>query len=580
MLGELYQYALDHELIVRPGFKEKNVKYYLSFGKSGQFLGVQPAVSNPVMCPDIGSLANGTTKSNIVVEKAEVVLNIPDSDGNYKRGQKHEFYIASMKEAAQYDSLFAIAINALESNLEQIREEYVRNKRKRGDMVGLIVDGKALEESDGYLEWWEEFRRRFGKAASVETGKSRCFITGQLTVPMVTIPPVSGLISVGGHTKGDTLICFDKDAYRSYGFEQAANAAVSEFAMTGVNAALGKLLEKSKPLAGSKNIHWFSQKIEHDIIEALDFDFGFEVGTEGSGDAQDESIDEDEQKIKTLYDFLFTAEYPQNPQNRYYMMSLSGVNGRIMIRNYDEGSYDVLYQNIKIWYNDILISNVGYPKLWRIYSRLLKYSESEKKISERIAKELSGLAPKIEYSIFHNTPLPDETARRALAYIRSKMYASEEKHRVIDIAACQILKAWLNRKYRNEKKEELQIMEKLNKHSPSKAYQTGRLIAVYVALQNKALDGVNSGVAEKYYSSACTMPALVVGKLAQLSQYHLSKLNESGKVFYNKMLQEIAVKIGTEIPNTYSLEEQSQFALGYYFQNAEIYNSNKAKEDK
>ena len=578
MLGELYQYALDQKLVVRPGFKGKNVKCYLSFGKSGEFLGIQPALK-PAMCPDIGSLANGTTKSNVIVEKAEVVLNLPDDNGNYKRRQKHDFYISSMKEAAQYDNLFAIAMNSLELYLEQIIQEYLSQKGKPGDMIGLMVGGKALEESDDYLEWWEEFRGKFGKTKANENCKKRCFITGDLTVPMITVPPVSGLISVGGHTKGDALICFDKDAYRSYGFEQAANATVSEFAMTGVNAALGKLLEDSIPLAGAKNIHWFSKEVEYDIIEALEFDFGIEEQTEDDSEEQEENVIEDEQRIKSLYNFLFTAEHPQNPQNRYYIMSVSGVNGRVMIRSYDEGSYEALYHNIKVWYDDILILNVGYPKLRRIYTRLLKYTESEKKVSERIAKELSGMSPKIVFSIFHNTPLPDDAARRALAYIRSKMYDSEEKHRVIDGIACQILKAWLNRKCRKEKKEEFQVMEKLNKNSPSKAYQTGRLIAVYVALQNAALGGVNSGVAEKYYSSACTTPALVVGKLAQLSQYHLSKLGEGGKVFYNKMLQEIAVKIGTEIPRTYSLEEQSQFALGYYFQNAEIYNSNKEKED-
>lgn len=576
MLGELYQYALDQRLIVRSGFKEKNVKYYLAFGISGDFLGIQPALKL-ARCPDIGSLAQGD-KSNIIVEKADIILNLPDNSGNYKRKQKHDFYISAMKEAAQYDNLFAIAMNGFERYYEQIVQEYLTQKGKSSDMIGFMVDGKPLEDSVDYLEWWESFRASFRKGKSADNARNRCLITGELTIPMVTVPSFSGLSSVGGHTMGNILICFDKDAYCSYGLKKAANAAVGEYAMTGVNAALKKLLEESVPLAGAKNIHWFSQEVEYDIIDALDIDFGIEEKTEDGFVERDETRAEDEQRVKSLYDFLFTAEYPQNPRNRYYMMSVSGVKSRVMIRSYDEGTYDVLYQNIKTWYEDISILNAGYPGLWRIYTRLLKYSGSEKKLSERISKELSGLAPKIVFSIFHNTPLPDDTAWRALAYTRSKMYDSDEKQRVMDRLACQILKAWLNRKYRKEEKEEFSVMSELNKNSPSKAYQTGRLIAVYVALQNKALNGVNSGVAEKYYSSACTTPALVVGKLAQLSQYHLSKLDEGGKVFYNKMLQEIAVKIGTDIPKTYTLEEQSQFALGYYFQQAEIYKSNKEKE--
>lgn len=76
MLEALYKYANDHSLAARPGFKTKNVKYYIMLSANGDFLGFDP-VTVPPMCPDIGSLANGTTKSNIIAEKAEVIFNIP-----------------------------------------------------------------------------------------------------------------------------------------------------------------------------------------------------------------------------------------------------------------------------------------------------------------------------------------------------------------------------------------------------------------------------------------------------------------------------------------------------------------------
>ena len=115
-------------------------------------------------------------------------------------------------------------------------------------------------------------------------------------------------------------------------------------------------------------------------------------------------------------------------------------------------------------------------------------------------------------------------------------------------------------------------MDKLNKDSPSAAYQTGRLLAVYAALQNKALGDVNAGIDEKYFTSACTSPAFVMGKLAALSQYHLSKL-EGGGIYYKNMLNEIASKIGGSFPKTMTLEQQGEFALGYYHPNAEMYST-------
>ena len=589
MLEALYQYAKDHELIVKPGFKPKKVKYYISFSENGDFIGFDRLEDDtPLpMCPDIGSLANGTTKSNIIAEKAEVIFNLPDKEGNCKREQKQKFYLDALTEAAKYDPLFEPACKGLQKHLEAIREAFLSDKkRKPADFLSIKVDGKPLESSTGYLEWWESFRKQFDTKKS--SGEMRCFITGALTEPVKTVPPVSGLSRVGGHTKGDSFICFDKDAYKSYGFEQAANAAVSESAITGVNAALADLMKDAPILAGAKHIHWFSQQTENDVTELLDLDLdlGFDRDEE-TADETAEQIESDEQRVRKMFRALQENALPDMPENRYYMMSLSGVNGRVMIRSYDEGTYDELCGNLRAWYKDIEIYIDGhgykYPKLFAINRHLLKYTTDLDslpihKLSERIDKELSGVAPQIMYAIMHNTPLPDTVAAKALAYIRSDLYTganddSNKKSREPDRIACQILKAWLNRRYRNNNKEESIIMDKLNPETPSAAYQTGRLMAVYASLQNAALGDVNAGIVERYYTSACTSPALVMGKLATLAQYHLSKLKgeKPGLAqIYSKDLEEISCKIGKEMPKRFTLDQQAEFALGYYFQCAEI----------
>lgn len=585
MLEALYKYAQDNKLAVRPGFKAKKIKYHICFSANGDFMGFSTVEDDaePPMCPDIGSLANGTTKSNIIAEKAEVILDLPDKNGEHKRGLKQKFYIASMTEAGEYDQRFIVAVNGLNEHIEEIQKAYSEIKKaKPDDFISIKVDNFPLENSTDYLSWWEKFRKGFDtkkKSSSV-----RCFITGDLTEPKQTVPPVQGLISVGGHTKGDSFICFDKDAYKSYGFEQAANAAVSEEAVTAVNSALAKLLKEAPPpVAGAKYVHWFSEKTEYDVFKM--FDLGF---TEISQNNDDEQISEDEHRVREMFSFMRNRSLPYMPKNRYYMMALSGVNGRVMIRSYDEGTYDELCGNIRAWYDDLAIYEEKYGrryfKLFHIYSRLLKYSTDNKKFSERIEKELSGLAPKIMYAIMHNTPLPDTVAAKALAYIRSDMYSGDEERRtalIPDTAACQILKAWLNRKYRKEKKEESIIMEKLDPNRASAAYQTGRLMAVYAAIQAAALGEVGAGVVERYYTSACTSPALVMGKLATMAQYHLSKLKGDSPglyIFFSRMLEEISCKIGTSLPKTFTLEQQSEFALGYYFQRSQRYTSKKTEE--
>ncbi len=601
MLQELYRYAQDKGLVVRPGFKEKNVKWYISFAADGTFIGIDPAAEKPY-CPDIGSLANGTTKCNIIAEKAEVIFNLPDDNGKYKRKDKQKFYMDSMNEAAGSDPLFAAAMSGLTKQFEQISDAYFADKaHKPGDIISLKVDGKPLESSTGYLGWWEAFRNSFSAPDNGKSDKARCYITGELTKPMATVPVFQGLGAVGGHSKGDSLICFDKEAYKSYGFDKAANAAVSEEAMTAVNSALNDLLksDNSSILAGAKNTHWYKEPPETDILEALDMDIGLDLGIEDSGtdggDDKGEQKAEDALKIRKMYKYIFDGKSLEKPENRYYMMSLSGVNGRVMIRSFDEGSYDELYRSITSWYNDLTLINPDgksmgrFPKLFIINTRLLKFStDKSRKTSDRIRDELSGLEPQIMYAITHNAPLPDTVAARALAYIRSDMYASKQddsgkaEKKQIDRVSCQILKAWLNRKYRDQNKEEY-IMAELNRESPSKAYQTGRLMAVYAKIQSKALGDVNAGVVEKYYTSACTAPALVIGKLATLAQYHLSKIDKGLAVYFSRQLEEISEKIGCSLPATFSMTEQAEFALGYYHQNAAMHTKKteeSADEDK
>lgn len=122
----------------------------------------------------------------------------------------------------------------------------------------------------------------------------------------------------------------------------------------------------------------------------------------------------------------------------------------------------------------------------------------------------------------------------------------------------------------------------LNPAYPSTAYHCGRLMAVYAAIQADAMGGdLGSGVLQRYYASASTAPKLVIGKLSALSQHHLAKLDNPGRVIrYEQMLSEIACKIGSQpIPGALTLEQQTEFALGYYQQRAAIFAPRRSGED-
>ena len=606
MLTELYEYAQKQGLTARAGFKPKKIKGYFSLSSDGKFLGMVSPLEATTLAPDIGAAANGTTKCNLLVEKANLVLQI---DGKPNTKVKHEFFKEGLRSGMEAEPLFGICLKALENpeTLVAMRAALPEKKIKPGDPVGFEVDGQKLEKSTKYYEWWEIYRHQFGDAEKTPT--QRCLITGQLTAPMRTVPKVSGLMAVGGHSAGDALLCFDKDAFASYGFDHSENAVVSESAMTGVNAALRSLIAFAPILSGAKMLHWYKEPVkkEEDLLASL---FGSRAA-EGSDDEEDyaQRMDTALAAANQLITSVKEGNAPQQLENRYYMMPLSGANGRMMVRGWDEGSYEELYTNIKAWYDDLRIVTYdgkgccSSAKLSKLEYRLLKPMSgqkknndqmavelsqlkcratkpisNQKKINDRMGKELVGLQTRLLYSILHNAPLPDEVGERALRYIRSNMLDSggdQKQERRPDLYACELLKAWI---IRRKEGGEIHMKETVNFDYPSAAYQCGRLMAVYAEIQKKALGSLNAGVIERYYAGASTTPAMVLGRLSSLSQYHLGKLEPGIHVYYQRLLDEISCKLNLPLPPVLTPPQQGEFAIGYHQQHAEMYTSKKGMQ--
>jgi CRISPR-associated protein Csd1 len=91
-------------------------------------------------------------------------------------------------------------------------------------------------------------------------------------------------------------------------------------------------------------------------------------------------------------------------------------------------------------------------------------------------------------------------------------------------------------------------------------------MAVYARLQYAALGDVGAGVVQRFYAAASATPALVLGRLARVSQFHLNKLEGGLPRYYENRLAEIWARIGDRLPTALMLDEQSLFALGYYQQ--------------
>lgn len=604
MLKPLYDYAMRYQLLPPPGMVKKTVKAWACLGANGTFLGVRQDGEDEYFCPDGGSLTHGD-KCNVLVEKYEIVFwkevqqeEIESNEENKKPQRKmlkHQFYLDSLQLAAQKVPELSTCVRLLEDEIccEQVRQELIRLKIKPSDTVSFEIAGTPIVEIPKVQEWWREFRQQFARHGAAE---SLCLITGERTTPVATLPLITGFQEVGGNGSLP-LFCFDKAAFRSYGLKQSANAPVSAESIDAVKAALDHLMSSetlSPTLAGMRFVHWFDCYVPAEcdpMQQALDGDpknQGTEQQTEDDdGYDDDEEFDETVEapsnpdakrdiaakRIESIESGAATTAIPASTQ--YYILLLSGVKGRARIHSYDHGNYGELEKNIQQWRNDLQMVDLGGTGFTKINSlkammiRLMPRQKSEKNVFKRMDKELSGITPAVLHAILTGSMLPDSVAVRALRYIRNQMASAseEDKHAPVpDAMCCQWLKVWLIRK--NNRKEGV-IEAMYQAENTNVAYRCGAWVAVYASMQQFAMRDVQAGIVQRYYASACQMPALVLGQLSILSVPHQDKIKGDYLKMYLEMLDKVTCDIG-EIPTMLNLEQQAYFALGYRQMTAEL----------
>lgn len=581
MLKALYDYGISNHLTLPPGLIKKQIRGYIVLSKDGEYLTVEKCENETQPCPDIGRLVKGKDKCNVLAEKSSVILFAPEKEDD--RSAKNEFFKKALADGAGEVPEFSLCLKVLEDEqtLRVIQAEAHQRKIKGIDRISFKIDGRPIVLNPLVQHWWEQYRLQFTK--SDDSDFARCIITGEPTVPLATVPTVNGLQLVGGHASGDALICFDKSAFWSYNLKKAANAPVSEEAFAVVKAALDDLLAGSLAMykrdkdrkfnptapifAGMKFVHWYDCQVEptEDPISLV-------FNPENFRDFVDEEDDEDEALDEEMQEALYEEEQrakaqqvkrnaddliksiqdggKQVPLNcRYHILLLSGANGRVMVRRYENGNYADLQKNLIQWEDDLKMCNdigteVMRPcKLTVRLIRLLARQKNDRKPLERMKKELAGLAPSIVMAIMSGTPLPNEVAVKALATIRSEMLDPDENNKFLYMPngiCCQWLKVWLMRRKRM-KNEEVKLMAYYDPEFENAAYHCGALVAVYADIQHKAMPDVKASIVQRYYASASRTPAMVLGRLAVMSQHHLEKIENEGLVrIYEERLNQVS----------------------------------------
>ena len=593
MLHLLADYARDIGLTAEPGFTAKEIRWNLLFKKDGTFSEVvdlsggekKSKGRNFPICPAVSfsELISGKTeRSQILYESAQTVALMFKPDDNEKTKSrvqgKHSFFVSTLADCAQHaiPELANIARTLSdETSCAQIEAALKDKKAKPTDTVTIAVDFTCPLDSSVWHGWWRIFRKTLSDSPDENKAKKPKatkplmldFITGEAITPCSTQGKISGLSDVGGLSAGDVFIGFDKESFCSFGFEQGENAAISEENATVYREALNHLIKNhSRRLGKSKVVYWYkgTVKPEDDPMEML-------VPSGEILTFDEDEIDRQQDKAvalnnaRRLLESIKTGKQHGLGEAAFYVMVLSGASGRIMIRDWIEGQFGQLAQNVADWFEDFeIVARDGQgmapsPKFMAVMGATVRDLKELNTpfVAAMLRAALGG----------HNAPIPQSALAAAYARFKIDLISIDpktNKPKAFNHARMGLIKAYHLRKKGGEK-----VTQELNELSDNVPYQCGRLMALLADIQRQALPDVGAGVVQRYYAAASTTPALVFGRLIRNSNAHLDKIGDLANLYEGK-LAEVWDSIKMKIPKTLTLEEQTLFAMGYYQQIARI----------
>ncbi len=568
MLQHIVEFANKTIPGLRPGFGPKRVKWRIAISKDGAAV-VEPFGGSEdggelERCPEYpANLLQGGGRCHFLVETLQVVLLLLGSNDDPEKYQgKHHYFVELLKMAAitTPELIQAAEFFSDSQKIQTVREYINRLGAKPTDKVFFTVAGFDPLKHEACLEWWSELRKSLTLDEANAMGML-CFMSGENVVPKATHPKISGLKSVGGRGQ-DILVGFDKKAYESFRLEQSANCSMSEDAVNRYSKGLDYLIAKhSRTLAGTKVVHWFKEAVSPED-DPLAFLYEPPELTEAAAQSS----------ARQLLESLRTGQLPVPVNNRYFAMTVSGASGRVMVRDWMEGSFEDLVARIDQWFADLEIADqydrglARSPRFNDVCISLIRRDEN-KSYSDNLKRLPAPTATTLWRVALAGLPIPQPFIVQALSRFRTDLIDDKP----FNHARMGLIKAYFIRKGGNHN-----MSAHLNKEHPEPAYQCGRLLAMLAGLQRSALGDVGAGVVQRYYVAASQTPGLTIGRLVANAKNHLNKLDGGLAYWYEGQIAEIMSQIEDRIPATLNLERQGLFALGYYQQIA----ANRAGKNK
>ena len=492
--------------------------------------------------------------------------------------------------------------NRLDSNRERVLSDSSYSLLEKGELFGFVLRGEWAHRTDSS-------KRHYAEIRSETEGDDgfQCLVTGSVFSTVNLFPQIKRV--PGARQGGAGLVSFNNNTLESHGLDRNENAPISRAASEACAVAMTRLLDGEFP--NPKN--WDDVLAQRSVKLGEDTAVCFwtrnkDKESESTLNALGSLIHgENEASVeKNLQSIWYGRPAKLNKPNDFYALTISGAQGRVVIRDWLETTLDKVNENLAQHFADLAICRNTQPKNGTAESPTVPMNWLLKSLAAEGRSD--PVPPTVESgfirSAFHGRPYPLQMLQRAL--VRSRAEAGDRGKNKKELwaasmrrdARAAVLRAVLNRRKRRQLNftDYPEVKIDMNPESRNTGYALGMLIAVLEQLQRLALDDVNASVVDRYFSAASASPKSVFVRLLKNSLHHYRKASKSDKKnirssarYMERVKDEILswLKVETQaaeepakpkkplpypasmttpfgIPSSLSLEDQGLFVLGYH----------------
>jgi CRISPR-associated protein Csd1 len=438
--------------------------------------------------------------------------------------------------------------------------------------IGL---GGFVHDRPAVREW---FRQHYGRKPPSGGNGTRCLVTGAEIDSVGLFPLVKRV--PGGTPSGNALVSFNDSAYRSFGFGGNDNAPISADAAQHAAAALNRLLDYD-PIDG-RGQALQPRRINLSGDTAVVFWSTKPAAGDGGLNSLIGLVEADNpDRVADAYQSIWHGRPPIIGEDApFYALTLSGTQGRVIIRDWFEATLKDVLRNLAQHFADLEIVRNTRPAKGKPEPPAIPLRRMLDALAApgREASVPAALASEIWTAALRGAAYPTSLLGRILLRERAEAGGDEWIDSARRDARAALLKGVLIRR------NKMKVTSAMNEDTTNPGYLLGRLLAVLEDTQRLASGGVNATIKDKYYGSASATPAAVFPQLMDLFHKHARKARDAkpgATVNREKLVDAILAKLDPDrgIPVHMELREQGMFVLGYHQQRYALYNRPKDEKD-